>query len=1567
MKNFTKFFWLSAILLIVFANVGWGQTTIINQNIQSWTNHGSYGSYTQSITVGSGTGNVTMTQCIVANGASATGTCSIGRVQMSGTTGVIELPTISSVSTVEFHLAAGGSSRSVKLQKYNGSTWEDITSFTGIGTTGATFTYTINQASSITLRLASPSSAVYVHDIIIKDYVPSSPVISVGTITGFGNQTVNTTSSEKSYIVSGINLSADISIVPPSGFEISTGTGVGFVPTNPIVLSQSGGTVSSTTIYVRFVPTAVTAYSGNITHTSGTSNNPNVAVSGTGTAPTDPTSVSATPISTSQINIEYTPNGANNVLVAWNTTNTFGTPSGSYLVGGTITGGGTVLSTGVTSQYNHTSLTGNTTYYYKVWTYDGFNFYSSGVAVNATTYKDLPSIQASNITFSSVTTTSMTTSWTNGDGTKRVVKINTSNTFTAPGDGTDPPANPVYGGSGEQVIYNNNSNTVNVSGLSSNTEYWYRVYEYNNSGTFTKYLTSTAINNPNSTTTLTASTPTKLVITSINGGSNVLVNPSTFSITVQAQNKSNVAQNVTLATDFVLSVATGTGSLGGTITGTIAAGTNTVTISGITYSTYESGVSVTATRTSGDNLASGTSSTFTVYPQPPSNQPTGLVFSNIAMTGYTLSYTAATGSPSGYLVLRTQGASYPTGVPALGTSYSIGSTIGDGTVAYIGSDVTFTESALTSGTQYSYSIFSFNGSGSVINYLTTSPLQNQHYTMFAEPTVQASNVTFTNVSSTGFTIGWTVGDGTNRLVLVKSGSPVDATPTDGNFYSGSATFGNGTELGTGNFVVYNYTGTSINVTGLTEGTTYYVSVFEYNGSFSGSQNYLLTTPATGSQVPASAKYYSMKSGDPATLTNWTTSRDGSGTSPADFTTPATFIIQNTNTMTTTAAWAFGGTGSILQIENGGILQSDFAITVSAGTLLQIDNGGTYKHNNTTAVSSSIFKGTESFASGSNVIINNWNNNTTAVTTGVTLPYGNLEINWTANTFNWQQSLSGTVNLCAGNLTVTSVGTGTIRFSGGTAPIINIGGNFTQTAGTVNLASSTGASVAILNVGGNFAINGGTFTSTSTGSKVVFNGTGLQSFINAGTISVVNFEVGSSTILDMGTNAFTGSGSLTLSSGATIKTAHTSGLDGSIAVSGTKTLSTGANYEFNGTDAQVTGTLFPATVNKLIINNTAGVTLSGDVIITDSLKLSNGILNTKNGTTLNTIFFSNTATPFTDADETTNKRIVGKAIMNQRTVLAPYPLSFLGVSLQGTSEPIDFTIERITGVDESIVSYGSYNGIKCRWHVSTATTPEISRNVTYKWLQALDNGNDFNSLNAQIWVSPDGITWDRAGSGSLATGNPRSMQVSTTTFSYWSAADANTPLPVKLASTSTSLFNKRNIEIRWTTSSENNNSGFEIQRQNILDNNWVKTGYISGNGTTNNTKNYTFTDRGLMTGKYKYRLKQIDYNGNYEYFDINGIVEVGVPSKFDISQNYPNPFNPVTKIDYDLPLDSKVTIKIFDVTGREINTLINENLKAGYYTSTFNASSFSSGIYFYRMVTSSAKGSNVLTKKMMLIK
>ncbi|HMQ69177.1 MAG TPA: T9SS type A sorting domain-containing protein [Ignavibacteria bacterium] len=194
--------------------------------------------------------------------------------------------------------------------------------------------------------------------------------------------------------------------------------------------------------------------------------------------------------------------------------------------------------------------------------------------------------------------------------------------------------------------------------------------------------------------------------------------------------------------------------------------------------------------------------------------------------------------------------------------------------------------------------------------------------------------------------------------------------------------------------------------------------------------------------------------------------------------------------------------------------------------------------------------------------------------------------------------------------------------------------------------------------------------------------------------------------------------------------------------------------------------------------------------------------------------------------------------------------------------------------------------------------------------------------------------------------------------------SNDPLPVELTSfVATTTGN--DVDLSWSTASEINNSEFEIERS-ATEGEWTKIGAVAGNGTTTSPNSYSYSDKGLATGSYNYRLKQIDFNGNFEYFNLANEINVGVPQDFKLSQNYPNPFNPTTKIEYSLPNDGFTVLTVFDNSGREVSRLVNEFKTSGYYTVSFDGSSLSSGSYFYRL---EVKGNSDFTqvKKMILVK
>jgi hypothetical protein len=186
------------------------------------------------------------------------------------------------------------------------------------------------------------------------------------------------------------------------------------------------------------------------------------------------------------------------------------------------------------------------------------------------------------------------------------------------------------------------------------------------------------------------------------------------------------------------------------------------------------------------------------------------------------------------------------------------------------------------------------------------------------------------------------------------------------------------------------------------------------------------------------------------------------------------------------------------------------------------------------------------------------------------------------------------------------------------------------------------------------------------------------------------------------------------------------------------------------------------------------------------------------------------------------------------------------------------------------------------------------------------------------------------------------------------------VPVELTSFFGSNSNG-NVKLNWTTATELNNSGFEIQKS-VDSYNFVKIGFVSGYGTTTDPKTYRFTDYSSATGINYYRLRQIDFNGSFNY---SGTIEIDVsaPTKFSLAQNYPNPFNPSTVISYSIPQNSFVNLKIYDVLGNEVATLVDETKSAGKYDVRFNASGLSNGVYFYSIKTDNFSS----TMKMILMK
>ena len=201
---------------------------------------------------------------------------------------------------------------------------------------------------------------------------------------------------------------------------------------------------------------------------------------------------------------------------------------------------------------------------------------------------------------------------------------------------------------------------------------------------------------------------------------------------------------------------------------------------------------------------------------------------------------------------------------------------------------------------------------------------------------------------------------------------------------------------------------------------------------------------------------------------------------------------------------------------------------------------------------------------------------------------------------------------------------------------------------------------------------------------------------------------------------------------------------------------------------------------------------------------------------------------------------------------------------------------------------------------------------------------------------------------------------------------NTEQPVEIICFTAKAINE-GIMLNWQTATEVNNYGFEIERSLFTATpvkTWEKIGFVEGHGNSNAPNDYTFVDTStpLSTSLINYRLKQIDFDGAFEYSDIVKI-ENNLPKEYSLNQNYPNPFNPSTTISYGLPFESKVKVEIFNILGQRVDMIANGVESAGVHSTLWDAGHLASGIYIIRINATSVNGNNNFTKaiKMILMK
>ncbi len=551
------------------------------------------------------------------------------------------------------------------------------------------------------------------------------------------------------------------------------------------------------------------------------------------------------------------------------------------------------------------------------------------------------------------------------------------------------------------------------------------------------------------------------------------------------------------------------------------------------------------------------------------------------------------------------------------------------------------------------------------------------------------------------------------------------------------------------------------------------------------------------------------------------------------------------------------------------------------------------------------------------------------------------------------TIMGDLILNAGNFAAHGTG------NAATSVTVHLHGNVVASSGNFSVArgSQGGTGTTDFFVHGDFTLTDVTTqNSNSSGAKFIFAGGTAQN------VNLTNVEFGggglpvqvlSGSTVNLGTSQIGGNGSFIVDAGAGLATGNAGGLDSALQTTGSKNLSTQGSYTFNGSTGQITGSMLPLTIENLTINNAAGVVLSGNVTVDGILNLISGDLDL-NG---NIITLGASAALF-EPNNNTVKGASGK-ITTTRNLGTPSGINPGGIGIEITADKDlgTTTIERY----HSAPVGGGNQGILRYYNIQPGQN-NSGLNATLKFHYDESELNSIAETDLTLFKSGTGAdnSWVHAG-GSVNPGENYIEISGVESFSYWAAAGISAPIPVELTSFSAVVQEKR-VLINWSTATETQNYGWEIERKSTADN-WSKIAFVPGKVNSTETSYYSFTDKEVLISKIQYRLKQIDLDGTFTYSSTIEVDVNNVPDNFALHQNYPNPFNPSTTINFDLPEEAFVNLTIFNALGEKVMTLINQKMDQGYYSEILNADNLNSGMYFYRLQVNDL----IFTKKMMLIK
>ncbi len=662
-------------------------------------------------------------------------------------------------------------------------------------------------------------------------------------------------------------------------------------------------------------------------------------------------------------------------------------------------------------------------------------------------------------------------------------------------------------------------------------------------------------------------------------------------------------------------------------------------------------------------------------------------------------------------------------------------------------------------------------------------------------------------------------------------------------------------------------------------------------------------------------YYSTNNAAPNLTASWHTSRNGSGSAPANFTTAGDiFIIQTSHTMMTTANWTVTGTNGKITLESNSTLRGNDKVTSDK---FQMDAGSTFIHNDNTAT----FPGEveRTLSSTSTVQMTDWNGSAKlpAPTT-----WGNLIIDMVGFDSNPQQG--GELTNIAGNFIIRSTGNllKEFRLAGGQDYTLTIGGNLQIEGGILEASSSNTVATQTIIIGGSYIQTGGTFTRSNNKTEVLeiqFNGTSSGFTKTGGTIlgTYMNWKVNASKKLtlnddlyvallrtltvngtiDCDDGSITGLGGFVLNSTGKIVTSNSAGLSGVLSLTGLLTLNTGGSYEFDSP----TTTPFPASLSSITATNIdigANITFNKNVTITGTLTLSSGKATIPTGTTV-TISSGNaiSGSGFSSSKHivTQSNNVTGamgylrvQNLTGTKTIPVGNGTYYLPVTVS-SSGTNDFNICVFNGATingqpngTATTSTLKKRGVDAVWMVNR-NSGSSAVSMTFNWPDALE-GQTFSTLaNSEIGISHYGTYWE----ASFGTGSQSANTATRTgilTFSPFTVYTSSTPLPLKFGTIKASQINT-GVQVDWFSYTETNVDHYEVEKSTNGDT-YSVIGKVPGAGNSTSRKDYSWKDPVSTDGIFFYRVKVVDIDGRINYSPMTRI-NVTQPSVAGLVL-FPNP-------------------------------------------------------------------------------